>query len=213
MRLRAKLALLLGAACSIAACSGDEGSGSTAACARDVDCPAGRVCEQGRCALPNVGSGGAAGTGNDSGSAASGGGPAEGGDENTDGAIATPCTADGECPSGTLCIALACRSTGACTAASDRTAVEAEYDVPGDGGARRLRVRDIARECGICAYCLVEAVNCGRTHCLTQCIDPTNLNCIPCICGENLQRVDCTARFETCAGVASTTCDGVADAS
>jgi hypothetical protein len=147
---------------------------------------------------------------------------------------------------GTLCIALVCRAPGACTSASDRTAVEAEYELPGDAGTRRLRVRDIARECGIdcllnnpgatdtelaacthacildktrraltggCAYCLVETVSCGRTHCLTQCIDPENLNCIPCICGENLQRVNCTARFETCGGVPSTTCAGLGDAS
>jgi hypothetical protein len=247
MRCCRALAISFVVACCFAACSDDEAAGTGSSCSRDIDCAEGRVCEKGRCATPSGGSGGAGGTsGTDSGSGATGGSALEGGGGAVGNDAGKACTADNECPAGTLCIALVCRAPGACTSATDRSGVEAEYDVTDDAGTRRLRVRDIARECGIqclisapagttdaelavcthtcildrtrqalsagCADCLVETVNCGRQHCLTQCIDPTNLNCIPCICGENLQRVNCTARFETCGGVPSTTCAGLPDA-
>ena len=249
MRFLRGLTIALGVVFGFLACSDEETASSSSACSKDIDCPDGRVCEKGRCTPASAGTGGGAGSsagGADSGAGASGGAPSDGGGgaSGSDGGKA--CTADAECPMGTLCIALACRAPGACTSATDRSAVEAEYDITDDAGTRRVRVRDVARECGVgclinaapgttdpelaacthacildrthqalsagCAYCLVETVNCGRQHCLTQCIDPTNLNCIPCICGENLQRVNCTSRFETCGGITSTTCAGLPDA-
>ena len=251
MRFRSGLAFAIAVVCSFAACSDDEGEGTASGCRRDIDCSENLICQNGRCVPSTGGAGGSAGTGGAGGGAGSGGGGTAGakadgggGTSGSDGGKA--CTMDAECPMGTLCIALFCRATGACTSATDRTGVEAEYEITDDAGTRRLRVRDIARECGVgcligaqpgatdaelaacthacildrtrqalsagCAYCLVESVNCGRQHCLTQCIDPANLNCIPCICGENLQRVNCPQRFETCGGVPSTTCAELPDA-
>ena len=60
-----------------------------------------------------------------------------------------------------------------------------------------------------CTSCLVVSVECGRTHCLNDCVVPENPQCFPCVCGENSLGVDCVAKYEACAGIPSTTCDGL----
>src|SRR5262245_41586735 len=148
MRFSSGLAIVLGV-CALGACSDSEAAASGGACSRDIDCAEGRICDQGRCVVPSGGTGGTGGTGAagaDSGGAATGGAPPDSGADTSANDGGKACTADSECPTGTLCIALVCRAPGACTSSTDRTGVEAEYDVTDDAGMRRLRVRDIARE-------------------------------------------------------------------
>ncbi len=204
-----------------AACSGDEGgkapgaggTGGTSAadCGKDTDCPGTMVCLGGRCVEPL-------------GRTDSGPPP-----ECT---TAGDCATGEVCEAG-KCIRPGSCTSAPDRAAVEATYMLPNVD---DGGMMEAAARDVARQCGIeclfsfeteaeqrvcthecilektgmsseCADCYVASVDCGRTHCLTECVGSNHELCFQCTCGDNLMSVNCIEPFETCSGLPSTTCD------